>query len=59
MRVTSIILIFIGVIGIIKPELFIEQKSGGGRWVFIVIFLLGFLKLWPIIKQIGRYDDDH
>lgn len=59
MRVTSVILIFIGLIGIIKPALFITEGSGGGRWVFIVIFLLGVFKLWPIIKKIKRYNDDH
>ncbi|MET3560238.1 uncharacterized membrane protein YobD (UPF0266 family) [Bartonella japonica] len=59
MRVISVILIFIGLIGIIKPALFIAEGSGGGRWVFIVIFLLGVFKMWSVIKKIKRYNDDH
>ncbi|EJF85665.1 hypothetical protein [Bartonella washoeensis] len=41
MRVTSIVLIFIGLMGIMNPEIFIAEGSGGGRWVFIVIFFWG------------------
>ncbi|WP_074380823.1 hypothetical protein [Bartonella doshiae] len=59
MRVTSFILIFIGLIGILNPALFIAEGSGGGRWVFVVIFLLGVIKMWPIIKAFKRNDDDY
>ncbi|EJF81893.1 hypothetical protein [Bartonella doshiae] len=59
MRVTSFILIFIGLIGILNPELFIAEGSGGGRWVFVVIFLLGVIKMWPTIKAFKRNDDDY
>ncbi|WP_447582416.1 hypothetical protein ACRPOS_002155 [Bartonella heixiaziensis] len=38
MRVTSVILIFVGLMGIINPEIFVAEESGGGRWVFVVIF---------------------
>lgn len=54
MHITSFILIFIGIIGMMKPELFIMEGSGGGRWVFIVIFLLGATKIWPITKMFER-----
>ncbi|EJF87059.1 hypothetical protein ME1_01290 [Bartonella vinsonii subsp. arupensis OK-94-513] len=56
MRVTFVILIFIGLIGIINPAFFIAEGSGGGRWVFIVIFLLGAFKMWAAIKKNKRYD---
>ncbi|WP_375703295.1 hypothetical protein [Bartonella sp. AD13SXNS] len=58
MRFVSVVLIFIGVVGIVNPALFIAQGSGGGRWVFIVVFLLGMLNIWTIIKKMKRYDDD-
>ncbi|WP_375622908.1 MULTISPECIES: hypothetical protein [unclassified Bartonella] len=51
MRLISVVLIFIGLVGIVNPALFIAKGSGGGRWVFIVIFLLGILKIWPTIKK--------
>ncbi|UNF40994.1 hypothetical protein MNL09_02105 [Bartonella krasnovii] len=51
MRLISFILIFIGLVGIVNPTLFIAEGSGGGRWVFVVIFLLGMLKIWSIIKK--------
>ncbi|WP_375665861.1 hypothetical protein [Bartonella sp. TT121SHDZB] len=57
MRLVSVILIFIGLVGIVNPALFIAEGSGGGRWVFIVIFLLGMLKIWTIIKKMKRHDD--
>ncbi|WP_375656774.1 hypothetical protein [Bartonella sp. CM120XJJH] len=58
MRLISVVLIFIGLLGIVNPALFITEGSGGGRWVFIVIFLLGMLKIWPIIKKTKRHNDD-
>ncbi|WP_375617355.1 MULTISPECIES: hypothetical protein [unclassified Bartonella] len=54
----SVVLIFIGVVGIVNPALFIAQGSGGGRWVFIVVFLLGMLNIWTIIKKMKCHDDD-
>lgn len=45
MHMTSVILIFIGIVGIINSELFIVEKLGGNRWIFVVIFLLGAVKL--------------
>ncbi|WP_455481150.1 hypothetical protein V3564_01845 [Bartonella sp. B12(2025)] len=54
MRVASVILIFIGLMGIVNPALFIAEGSGGGRWVFIIIFLLGAVKMWPVITRIKR-----
>ena len=41
MRITPVILIFIGLAGLIYPEKFIEDGSGGGRWVFVIIIALG------------------
>ncbi|WP_375616142.1 hypothetical protein [Bartonella sp. AP58NXGY] len=58
MRFVSVVLIFIGVVGIVNPALFIVQGSGGGRWVFIVVFLSGMLNIWTIIKKMKRHDDD-
>ncbi|WP_375695127.1 hypothetical protein [Bartonella sp. AC90GZZY] len=58
MRFVSVVLIFIGVVGIVNPALFISQGSGGGRWVFIVVFLLGMLNIWTIIKKMKCHDDD-
>ncbi|WP_142416309.1 hypothetical protein [Bartonella massiliensis] len=58
MRLVSFVLIFIGVLGMVNPALFIAEGSGGGRWVFIVIFLLGILRIWPISKTMKRRDDD-
>ncbi|WP_375607694.1 MULTISPECIES: hypothetical protein [unclassified Bartonella] len=58
MRFVSVVLIFIGVVGIVNPALFIAQGSGGGRWVFIVVFLLGMLNIWTIIKKMKCHDDD-
>lgn len=46
MRITPIILIFIGVAGLIYPEKFIDANSGGGRWVFVIIIALGAWTLW-------------
>lgn len=59
MRLISFILIFIGLVGIVNPTLFIAEGSGGGRWVFVVIFLLGMLKIWSIIKKMKRHNDDY
>ncbi|WP_375634340.1 MULTISPECIES: hypothetical protein [unclassified Bartonella] len=59
MRLVSIVLIFIGLLGIVNPSLFITEGSGGGRWVFIVIFLLGMLNIWTIIKKMKRHNDDY
>ncbi|QEE09115.1 hypothetical protein D1093_05655 [Bartonella kosoyi] len=59
MRLVSFILVFIGLVGIVNPALFIAEGSGGGRWVFVVIFLLGMLKIWPIIKKMKRHDDGY
>ncbi|WP_375606277.1 MULTISPECIES: hypothetical protein [unclassified Bartonella] len=59
MRFVSVVLIFIGVVGIVNPALFIAQGSGGGRWVFIVIFLLGMLNIWTIIKKTKHHNDDY
>ncbi len=58
MRLISLVLIFIGLLGIVNPALFITEGSGGGRWVFIVISLLGILKIWPTIKKMKRYHDN-
>ncbi|WP_345113786.1 hypothetical protein [Bartonella jaculi] len=65
MRVTSFILIFIGLMGIMNPEIFVAKESRGGRWVFVVIFLLGAIKMWSTIanyclscKIFKRNDDD-
>ncbi|WP_375625194.1 hypothetical protein [Bartonella sp. MU37NMGALS] len=58
MRLISVVLIFIGLVGIVNPALFIAKGSGGGRWVFIVIFLLGILKIWPTIKKMKRHHDN-
>ncbi len=59
MRVASTILICIGLIGMMNPALFIAEGSGGGRWVFIVIFILGARKMWTTIKKIKWHNDDH
>lgn len=59
MRLISFFMVFIGLVGIINPAPFIAEGSGGGRWVFIIIFLLGMLKIWPIIKKTKRHDDDY
>ncbi|WP_273758023.1 hypothetical protein [Bartonella sp. AU55XJBT] len=59
MRLVSFFMIFTGLVGIVNPALFIAEGSGGGRWVFVVIFLLGMLKIWPIIKKMKRHDDDY
>ncbi|PIT70935.1 hypothetical protein [Bartonella tribocorum] len=59
MRLISFVMVLIGLVGIVNPALFIAEGSGGGRWVFIVIFLLGMLKIWPIIKKMKRHDDDY
>ncbi|WP_375611245.1 MULTISPECIES: hypothetical protein [unclassified Bartonella] len=59
MRLVSIVLIFIGLLGIVNPALFITEGSGGGRWVFIVIFLLGMLNIWTIIKKTKRHNDNY
>ncbi|MCZ2203782.1 hypothetical protein [Bartonella sp. A05] len=58
MHLISVILIFISIIGIINPWLFIAEGSGGGRWVFIVIFFLGTMKIWSAIKILKRNKDD-
>ena len=47
MRLTHVILIFIGLAGLIYPEKFIEDGSGGGRWVFVIIIALG---VWTILR---------
>ncbi|EJF86695.1 hypothetical protein [Bartonella rattimassiliensis] len=59
MRLVSVILIFIGLVGIVNPALFIAEGLGGGRWIFIVIFLLGLLKIWPVIRKAKRCDSDY
>lgn len=59
MRLVSFVMVLIGLVGIVNPALFIAEESGGGRWVFIVIFLLGMLKIWPIIKKTKRYHHDY
>ncbi|WP_297323612.1 hypothetical protein [uncultured Bartonella sp.] len=46
MRITPIILIFIGLAGLIYPEKFIADGSGGGRWVFVIIIALGAWTIW-------------
>ena len=50
MRITPVILIFIGLAGLIYPEKFLEDGSGGGRWVFVIIIALG---VWTILRS-GR-----
>ncbi|PIT70059.1 hypothetical protein [Bartonella tribocorum] len=59
MRLVSFVMVLIGLVGIVNPALFIAEGSGGGRWVFIIIFFLGMLKTWPIIKKMKRHDDDY
>ncbi|WP_212112086.1 hypothetical protein [Bartonella queenslandensis] len=59
MRLVSFVMVLIGLVGIVNPALFIAEGSGGGRWVFIIIFLLGMLKIWPIIKKTKRHGDDY
>ncbi|ENN94948.1 MULTISPECIES: hypothetical protein [Bartonella] len=58
MRVTFVLLIFIGLIGIINSAFFIAKGSGGGRRFFFMIFLLGAFKMWAAIKKNKRCDDD-
>ncbi|CDO48456.1 hypothetical protein BM1374166_00768 [Bartonella tribocorum] len=38
MHLVSFVMVLIGLAGIVNPALFIVEGSGGGRWVFIVIF---------------------
>ncbi|WP_039759902.1 hypothetical protein [Bartonella queenslandensis] len=59
MRLVSFVMVLIGLVGIVNPALFIAEGSGGGRWVFIIIFLLGMLKTWSIIKKTKPHDDDY
>lgn len=47
MRITPVILIFIGLAGLIYPEKFIEDGSGGEWWVFVIIIALG---VWTILR---------
>ncbi|EJF90677.1 hypothetical protein MEG_00804 [Bartonella tamiae Th307] len=56
MRITPIILILIGLAGFLYPEYFINENSGGGRWVFCIIILLGFLSFWRQWQR-KKYDD--
>lgn len=56
MRITPIILIFIGLAGLIYPEKFIAADSGGGRWVFIIIIALGVWTIWRSTSN-SRKDD--
>ena len=51
MRITPVILIFIGLAGLIYPEKFLEGSSGGGRWVFVIIIALG---VWTILRSARR-----
>lgn len=51
MRITPLILIFIGLAGFIYPEKFIEEGSGGGRWVFVIIIALGVWTLWRSARK--------
>lgn len=51
MRITPVILIFIGLAGLIYPEKFLEDGAGGGRWVFVIIIALG---VWTILRSARR-----
>lgn len=54
MRITPLILIFIGLTGFIYPEKFIEEGSGGGRWVFVIIIVLGGWTMWRAARKNRR-----
>lgn len=58
MRITPIILIFIGIFGLIYPEKFIANGSGGGRWVFIIIIALGAFTMWRTVQRNKNRNDD-
>ncbi|MHC5306825.1 hypothetical protein [Bartonella sp. LJL80] len=51
MRLTPFILVIIGILGLIYPEKFIAEDSGGGRWIFIIIILLGVITMWRHIQR--------
>ncbi|WP_156850407.1 hypothetical protein [Bartonella refiksaydamii] len=52
MSVASAILICVELIRMMNPAFFIAEGSGGGRWFFIVIFILGARKMCPTIEKI-------
>lgn len=58
MRITPIILIFIGLLGMIYPEKFLDSHNGGGRWVFVIVIVLGLISMWRIMKKSKKRNDD-
>lgn len=58
MRITPIILIFIGLAGLIYPDKFIAEESGGGRWVFIIIIALGCFAIWRSATKDNNKNND-
>jgi len=51
MRIAPLIMIAIGFWGLLYPETMLENNSIGGRWVFIIIILLGALVIWRGVRQ--------
>jgi|GEM_PF-1162101 len=48
MRVAPLVLVAIGIWGLFYPETLLEANSGGGRWVFAVIIILGTAVIWRV-----------
>lgn len=58
MRITPLILIIIGILGMVFPEKFLNADTGGGRWVFGIIIVLGLFTMWRTIKKSRQRDND-